>query len=281
MQNTNDTGFYSFRADANALGGILEKPFRIPVPTLAPVSLPAVGGFALAQSDGFTLHNIVSCRSAYTRVSGEENRNSDDDKTIAILVTSVVEGLNILEVVTAERIVAQLSILIPADRKVIKVSTAGSRFEGLRVEGQCKELQWNQKLQDYQTSRDARGLPLGATAEHIWEIGKEQAARVTRAFTGRHNAAWAEKRFEWMKRSDAEANASVMCSLVDGYVKEKPDEEFCGHVVDIPNFGRFFFGELLLTEQSAQLVSIRAELGCAVKGKITINCTGGGGLGNF
>jgi hypothetical protein len=278
MQDTNDTEFYSFRADANALGGILEKPFRKPVPTLAPVSLPAVGGFALARSEAFTLDNIVSCRSAYTRVSGEED---SDDSSISILVTSVVEGLNILEVVTAERIVAQLSILIPPDRKVLKVSTAGSRFEGLRVEGQCKELQLNEKLRSYQISRAAQGLPLRATANHIWEIGKEQAERVTQAFTGRNNAAWAEKRFEWMKRTDAQSNASILCSLVDGYVKEQPDGEFCGHVVDIPDYGRFFFGELLLSPDSVQLVSIRAELGCAVKGKITINCTGGGGLGNF
>jgi hypothetical protein len=278
MQNTNDTGFYSFRADANALGGILDKPFRIPVPTLAPVSLPAAGGFASARSEGFTLDNIVSCRSAYTRVSGEEN---SDDKSIAILVTSVVEGLNLLEVVTAERIVAQLSILIPPDREVIKVSTAGSRFEGLRIAGHCRHPQLNQKLQDYQNARDAQGGPAGATAEHVWEIGREQAETVTRAFAGRHNAAWAEKRFEWMKRTDAESNASILCSLVDGFVTDDPKTEHRGHVVDIPEFGRFFFGELLLTAESVQLVSIRAELGCAVKGKITINCAGGGGVGNY
>jgi len=276
MQNTNDTGFYSFRADANALGGILEKPFRIPVPTLAPVSLPAAGGFALARSEGFTLDNIVSCRSAYTRVSGEEN---SEDESISILVTSVVEGLNILEVVTAERIVAQLSILIPKDREELRVSTAGSRFEGLRVAGHCRDPQLSQELQTYQNVRDEKGSPQGATWDNLWEIGKEQAETVTNAFAGRHNAAWAESRFAWMKRSDAESNASVMCSLVEGFAPGKP--EHCGHVVDIPEFGRFFFGELLLTDQSVQLVSIRAELGCAVKGKITINCVGGGGAGNF
>jgi hypothetical protein len=40
---------YSFRADANALGGFLLEPFQTNVPTLAPVSLPAVGGFAMAR----------------------------------------------------------------------------------------------------------------------------------------------------------------------------------------------------------------------------------------
>jgi hypothetical protein len=64
------------------------------------------------------------------------------------------------------------------------------------------------------------------------------------------------------------------CSLVDGF----EDQKECGHVVDIPGFGRIFLGELFITPYSAQLVSIRAELGCPVTGKITVNCSGGGGV---
>jgi len=49
-------------------------------------------------------------------------------------------------------------------------------------------------------------------------------------------------------------------------------------VVDIPSFGRIFLGELFITSNCAQLVSIRAELGCPVTGKMTVNCSGGGGV---
>jgi hypothetical protein len=268
-----DKGFYSFRADANALGGILKKPFHKPIPTLAPVSLPAAGGFAMARSEAFTLDNIVSCSSAYSRVSGQE----EEDGSISILVTAVVEGLNLLEVVEAERVVAQLSILIPPDRKGLKVSTAGSRFEGLRLAGRPMDPQLSPRLHDREKERDEQGRAHGATAGHLWEIGKEQAARVTNAFAGRHNAAWAENRFKWMQ-TEEQTNTSVLCSLVDGFIPHRP--EHCGHVVEIPGFGRFFFGELLLTRDSAQLVSIRAELGCPVTGTVTINCAGGGGVGN-
>ena len=276
MQSERDKakGFYSFRADANALGGFLVKPFRKPIPTLAPVSLPAAGGFAMARSEAFTLDNIVSCSSAYSRVSGQE----DDDGSISILVTAVVEGLNLLEVLEAERVVAQLSILIPPDRKQLKVSTAGSRFEGLRLAGRPRDPHSSQGLQDRENERDEQGRAQGATAAHLWEIGKEQAARVTNAFAGRQNAAWAENRFKWMQK-DAATNTSALCSLVDGFGTDGP--EHCGHVVEIPGLGRFFFGELLLTPNSVQLVSIRAELGCPVTGTVTINCAGGGGVGNY
>jgi hypothetical protein len=98
MQSFHQGRSYSFRADANALGGFLEAPPKI-VHTLVPVSLPAVGGFATARSEGFNLDEIVSCSSAYTRVSGSEHRA---DGSISMLATAVVEGLNLLEVVTAE-----------------------------------------------------------------------------------------------------------------------------------------------------------------------------------
>src|SRR5580692_10091865 len=119
---------YSVRADASALGGYLETPVAKLISTLAPVSLPPVGGFAMARSEAFTLDQIVSCSSAYTRVTGQE---CCEDGSCAILVTAVIEDLNILEVVRADRIVTQLSIAIPADDGAIGMSFAGTAFEAL------------------------------------------------------------------------------------------------------------------------------------------------------
>jgi hypothetical protein len=275
MQTEKDKakGFYSFRADANALGGFLEQPDRKPIPTLAPVSLPCVGGFAMARSEAFTLDNIVSCSAAYSRVSGQEN----DDRSISILVTAVIEGLNLLDVVEADRIVAKLWIEIPRARGHLKVSTAGSRFEGLRLQGRPRDPKLNPTLQKWEKQCDEQGPAKVATAENIWQIGKDQAETVTKAFAGSDNAAWAKNRFKWMQ-AETQTNSSALCSLVDGFATDKPAH--CGHVVVIPGFGRFFFGELLLTADSAQLVSIRADLGCPVQGQITINCVGGGGVGD-
>jgi hypothetical protein len=59
MQSFRQNRSYSFRVDANALGGFLEEPLRKIIPTVAPVSLPAVGGFATARSEGFNLDDIV------------------------------------------------------------------------------------------------------------------------------------------------------------------------------------------------------------------------------
>ena len=121
MQSYKPTRFYYLRADASALGGRLQTPIEKFVPTVAPVSLPATGGFSLARSDGFTLDEIVSCSSAYCRVTSEEHPN---DGTTTILVTAVVENLNILEVFSAARIVSQLTISVPIEG-LIGVSEIG------------------------------------------------------------------------------------------------------------------------------------------------------------
>src|SRR5580658_11057074 len=123
--------FY-FSADANSLGGFIDTPFQKIVPSQASVSLPPVGGHAATRTPAFNFEEIVSCRSAYTRVTGTQVA---PDGPWSTTVTSVVEGLNILEVITAERLVAQLSVEYPRDGRYLEISLAGSRFDQLRLGG--------------------------------------------------------------------------------------------------------------------------------------------------
>lgn len=218
--------FYSFRADANALGGHLEEPCEKCIPTLAPVCLPAVGGVAMARSEAFTLDEIVRISSAYTRVSGRQHA----DGSASILITAAVEGVNILEVVTARRVVGQVSILVP-EKGPLQISLIGSRFEGLQLAG-----------------RECRPKP--------------------------------NPRQEWITRDPKSGN--ILSSLIDGLEEDgDPKTSHGGHVVHIPGFGRIALGEVRLSGDSVQLVMIRADLGCPVKGGVTISCLGGGGSGEL
>jgi hypothetical protein len=101
-----------FHAEANSLGGFVEQPIKQAVPAQASASLPAVGGHVTTRTGALSFEGVVSCSAAYTRVSG---RHLETDGTPTTLVTSVVEGFNLLEVVTADRIVAQISLEHPLD----------------------------------------------------------------------------------------------------------------------------------------------------------------------
>jgi hypothetical protein len=275
MQSFHQSRFYSFRVDANALGGFLEEPLPKIIPTVAPVSLPAVGGIATARSEAFNLDEIVSCSSAYTRVSGTEHRA---DGSISMLTTAVVEDLNILEVVTAERIVAQVSISIPGGSNELQISLAGSRFEGLRLAGRRSQPTLNAELNPPGSDKSGRGLPL--TRRDIERVGRSQAKELIQSFKARGDKdadQWAQKRHGWMTSDPPpEDGGKLLCSLVDGFDGEESIKSY-GHIVEIPGFGRIFLGELRVSPDSVQLVAVRAELGCPVNGKVGVCAVGGGG----
>jgi hypothetical protein len=256
--------FY-FHADANALGGFIETPLKKVVPSQASVSLPAVGGHATTRTEAFNFEGIVSCRSAYTRVSGTE---LTPDGQWSTTVTSVVEGLNILEVITAERLVAQVSVVYPGRGRYLEISLAGSQFDRLRLGGCDAFPRLNPTL--LCASKARIDLPV------FRQIGGEQAGNmVSSPAADRDEFRWVPDRFGWMAR-EPEEDQCVLCSLVDGLDGAVPGTSF-GHAVEIPDFGRIFLGELLVCPGSIQFALIRAELGCSVSGNITAAMANGNG----
>ena len=77
---------------------------------------------------------------------------------------------------------------------------------------------------------------------------------------------WAQDRYSWVADDKGvEEKGHVVCSLVDNLIGDIPGNVF-GHVVEIPEFGKFFFGEVMFDQGTFQLTMVRAELGCAVGG---------------
>jgi hypothetical protein len=254
--------FY-FHAEANSLGGFIEKPLQKIVPSQACVSLPAVGGHAATRTAAFNFEEVVSCRSAYTRVTGQHSRQGGPSSTV---VTSVIEGLNILEVVTAERIVAQISAEHPVDGGFPQVSFTGSRFEGLKIGGRDASPVLHSSF--------AEGAPKeGITWPLFQKTARQQAAKLVKSAKGEESGdafQWVIDRYGWIAADrDSKAAGCVLCSLVEGVDRAIPGRSIC-HIVNIPNFGRIVFGEVLAFPASVQLFMIRAELGCATSGGMNV-----------
>lgn len=277
MHSFRQDDLYSFQADASAVGGFLEVPDRKLIPTVAPVSLPPVGGFAMARSDRFNLDEIVSVAAAYTRVTGVVESK---DGSIEIQTTAVVEGLNILEVVTAERVVTQVSISLPQRGSCIDISLAGSRFEGLRLAGCDAHPALNQALMFPAAPQPGRRLAL--TWPDVLKAAQSQAKQLIGSFqasTDGNAQQWAQDRYGGVNSNAPPQGGRLLCSLFDGFGARGPFQSY-GHIVVIPGFGRVHFGELFLSRSYVRLVAIRAELGCPVTGKISVSTGGGGGEGN-
>jgi hypothetical protein len=248
-----DTTFY-YQASASPLGGQMKQPFLRPLPSPASTALSSAGGFASSQSEAFNHENIVSFTAAYTRISG--HRTGSEFST---LVTTVVEGLNILEIVTAKRVVAQLSVAFPSDGGPRRIAIAGSHFEGLRVAGYDAAPEPNGKL-----------LRSPLSLEEIQGIGAEQSKALS------DRTEWLTARLGWTRPDQKESATLTMCSLLNAVSPKIPASSY-GHIVAIPDFGRIFLGELLVSHGSVQLSMVRAELGCNVHATITVSVAGSGG----
>jgi hypothetical protein len=262
---SNATKAYYFHAGGHPLGGVIEQPVQKSVPSQASGSLSAVGGHVTSRTDAFNFEEIVSCRSAYTRVSG---RQAEENGSWWTLVTSVIEGLNILEVVTADRIVAQVSVEHPADGGSARYSFTGSRFERLQIAGCDASLTLNSSLLTHVRAANASRDPI--TWPIFQETGSRQAAKLIKSVGGDAEYKWLSERYDWMvSKKKPGANGSVMCSVVDGVDPAIPGKSFA-HVVVIPHFGTIIFGEIVAFPASVQLSMIRAELGCATHGALNM-----------
>jgi hypothetical protein len=141
-ETTKDSKSHYFHAEAHALAGRLELPFKEEIKKQAFVKLE--GQLADLQEDeraqrnyfsqnakNFRLEGIISYAAAHTQVSGHQ---SDKHENASVtLATSVVEDLNILNVVTADRVVAQISTTHFKDEDAPEVTFLGTHFENLRI----------------------------------------------------------------------------------------------------------------------------------------------------
>jgi hypothetical protein len=138
----NESNSHYFHAEAHALAGRLELPFKEEIKKQAFVKLEgqladlkeeerAQRNYFSQNAKNFRLEGIISYAAAHTQVSGHQ---SDKHENASVtLATSVVEDLNILNVVTADRVVAQISTTHFQGEGAPEVTFLGTHFENLRI----------------------------------------------------------------------------------------------------------------------------------------------------
>ncbi|MBT9330733.1 choice-of-anchor P family protein [Paracidobacterium acidisoli] len=255
-----------YHADGNALGGTLNHPLGSVVPSQAELSLPAAGGFTSKRTGNFNYGEIVRIENAYTHALGSV---SDKNGNFTTLISSVVEGLNILEIVTADRIVAQISVEHPRhEKRHPKVNFIGSQYVNLRIAGQPIIPKINPRI-----LTPAPNLPDTAV---YYDREFRKAIREQHKSRGGHETLreWIHERYGWVEsEEELHERGYLHCSLVDTIYGEFPGETY-GHCVNIPDVGKFYFGEVVLDQNSYRVIMLQAELGCPVSGKVSV-ATGG------
>ncbi len=219
----------------------------------------------------YHLDHILHCDKAYTHVTGGE-----EDGHWATLTSAVVEGVNLLEVVTADKIVAQISSKHPKEGNHPVVSFVGSQFVNLRINGQLVEPVLDLhplpgKPVPSQNGKSAQANPQVSSYHHT-DVRKLAAAQSRKVTGHKHAPDWVKRRYGWLESvNDINDRGHLLCTLVTDIKGGDPDYTF-GQVIHVPGFGNIFLGRNhVSTPRRYHLTMLRAEMGCASSGTVSMS----------
>jgi len=222
---------FHYHGEGHAFSGHFTRPVSHQIDALASASLPLSGGHGQSHVEDFAIDQLVSVKKAYSHVSGSQNKA---DKMHNSHTTVVLEGVNILDMVTADRIVARLtSEHDPKDREG-HIIAVGTKFENLRVAGCPVEVEFDHEL-----------------------------------FLKNKNYAALSKALPSLKKSGRmaeESNGVILCSLVKNITANCPGVTVQGHVLTVEHFGKIYIGEVLSEAGFKRISMLRMELGSPHEG---------------
>jgi hypothetical protein len=310
MANENKPHY--FHAEAHALKGRLDRPFDQDIKPQSFVKLEKLEteeekpDYLSQHSKNYRLEGIISFAAAHTQASGHKSKKHDGARVT--LATSVVEDLNVLNVVTADRVVAQISTTHFPDVEAPSVTFLGTHFENLRIARHKAEPFLNlgtvgEKPDGEEAMYVEKGTGFMAAAEAQYKklkasLGALGADKPAGALAEKYHG-FAELNYAGIAAQSKEAKAGrskwdgITCSLVENVeikdisvkgadgksVAIPPPAKSTGHVIHIPDFGTIFLAELTVNHNSFNLTMIRLDLGCLADGDVSIstcNVNGGG-----
>lgn len=236
---------FHYHASGLALSGSFTRPMSRFIEVQAPTVLPTIGGYGNARVENFRLDHHVQFKAGYSHVAGSMQQKGDKE-FYTTLVTATVEGLNLLDVVTADRIVMRLSAyhVLPDDES--HFSFVGSTIEHLKIGGHAVEIEQNERLFAHLDTFD--------------KIKKELE-------TDKEFKRMAEDPFHSGTPTPlSEGHGELLCSLVKKIKTNAPGVSVEGHTLVIPDCGRIYLAEALLSSCKRTLTMLRFELGSPVAG---------------
>ena len=250
---------FHYHANAHVLSANFTRPLQHLVEVQGASSLPNIGGHGSNLVEDFRFEHFLSVKRGYTHVSGS-SVEVEGKKHFTTLVTAVAEGVNILDVFHAERIVARFASSHTLDEAEGHFTLVGSKFDGVQIGGCKTEVPIDTALfekldtfaavqKEFQSNADFKRM-----AEDPFETGGE-------------------------KLGAQPTHGAILCSIVDlkKMTTECPGVKRKGHSFVIPKFGTLFLGEILLEHGRRTLTMVRFELGSPVAGTGTVVALDGNG----
>ncbi len=276
--------YHTYHAEAGVLHGRLHLPLVQDIKPQAFTRLSERGGYLSQHAHNYQLEGIISYRTAYTQVAG--NRDVKAGHGWSTVATAVIEHLNILDVVTADRVVAQVATEHPLVGYVPHISFLGTRFENLRIAGHKVDLDLDH---DFVGARPKDDSPYTAIKTLIERIATQtRQVEGVEPFPDEELADFYSPMGCVPGENDGVENPdyeeSIEGSLVNRSKLDQADDSYpgkCfGKVIDVPNFGKIHlanvhikhskFKDGIPKKTEVNLSMMKLKMGCIAAGTMAI-----------
>jgi hypothetical protein len=277
----NEPPSHEFHAEAHVLSGHLQRPIEQKIEQHAPVELKGRrSGHLTRFTEDVSIEGLISFKRGLTRVSGSKSLKHHGWVTLS---TSIMEGLNVFEVITADRMVSQVSTEHPLDNGHFPhVTFLGTQFNNLQVSGFPVTLTLNFGICGKKPEGDRSYL---RDADFLKSVRKQtediaKADGLPKDVKDQYDERLAQ--IDVLIEGGSGGNEpKVICSIVESIdgVPISVGRAF-GHVVVIPDFGTVSLGEIEVGEKKYdpseerpsnyfELTTIKMKLGCVGTGTVT------------
>ena len=279
---------YFYQASAYGLAAEIDRPARQSIPAQAAVVLSGAGGSGSSQRvTNFNVPPFISFDAAHSEVGG----SFDDCHNVhATYAQATIEGLNIFDMVTADRVVARLVIYSPADGDDAgenSFSITGSHFENLRVAGHLIDVRLaTDKLHQFDTYSRFEKAYHGRGATDLMPWGNQNDKRLgelEKMEEQYHSLKGIGRRAKaWTKPARRTGGGTYWCSAaghlnLHDQVKDSELQGF-GGILLIPKFGVLHLAELIIQPNYRHLTMFHVEMCSTCGGSSSGGGAGGGGV---
>jgi hypothetical protein len=241
------------------------------IPAQAHAALDPMGGYGVQHTTDYRLEGLISLSRGHSQVSGcAGNKPGYGWST---LVTTVLEDLNAMQVLMADRVVGQTITEHPLVGHVPTISFLGTWFDNPRIAGHPIHLNLNLDLIGPKPPNDA---PYIRDPEFLQRVSNQYSS-----ILGIEDLPEDLRKKYNDLAADLGKTDTVECSLVNLASGSYPGRTF-GHIIRIPEFGTITLGRLKITQEdpdpvtgslrktTVTLTMVDLKLGCAIEADIPI-----------
>jgi hypothetical protein len=275
---------YVYHASAYAVAAEFERPKKHSLSPQASVVLAGHGGHGSNHVPGHKVDGLIAFKDAYSEVGGSFDDCHGIHTTHA---WSVVEGLNVADMLTADRVVARMAIYYSADNtSEASYDITGSYFENLRIAGHKIDVKLaTHVFHDHDTYSKVAKAHQGGTTDD-WLVGSKMGhlkdkdlEHLENTYHALHGMSGLVKECK-KKTKRSEDRGSYWFSPANDLDVEKQigssELQGFGSIICIPKFGVIRLAEMIVHKHSRTLRMFRVQMCSSGHGGSDGGTTSGG-----